>query len=286
MSPMIENMDRLVRDVPAMPAVAQRVMQMLGDPRTTNTVLGETLAADMSLASRLLQMANSPFFGARQKISSISQAIFVLGHAALRSLIITVCTKGIFKNPGLMEEKIWEHSLGAGAAAKALAKNSGLADPDEAFLGGLLHDIGRCILITMYRDAYQPIFQQAYNEDITMQACLDLEKEEFGYHHAEIGSRVITAWKLPASYARAARKHHTENIEALQKEENANLIAIVAQANLLALKLGLGRHEPDQNLQVVDTPYCKMLGIQKESILKSAEQTLKNYKEFKEQFTL
>ena len=125
MSPQIENIDNMINDIPAMPVVAQKVMHMLGDPRITNSVLGETLATDQSLATRVLQMANSPFFGTRQKIGSISGAIFILGHAALRSLIITVCTKGLYKNPGLMEQKtLGNIGLGAAVASRSYGAKS------------------------------------------------------------------------------------------------------------------------------------------------------------------
>jgi putative nucleotidyltransferase with HDIG domain len=286
MSPLIENMDRMVRDVPAMPVVAQKVMQMLGDPRTTNTALGDTLATDMSMATRVLQMANSPFFGARQKISSISQAIFVLGHSALRSLIITVCTKGIFKNPGLMEEKIWEHSLGTAVAARCVADRSGLMDKDEAFLGGLLHDLGRLILVVVYRDAYTDIFQKAYNQSLDMDKVIEEEKEEFGYDHCEIGSRVVAKWRLPNVYARIARRHHSVNIELLNQEENPNAVAVAAQANLIAHRLGLGGAEPEKGVNVVATPYNQMLKIPEDMVLKIVEDTLRAYKEAQDQFKL
>lgn len=286
MSPLIENMYRMVRDVPAMPVVAQKVMQMLGDPRTTNTALGDTLATDMSMATRVLQMANSPFFGARQKISSISQAIFVLGHSALRSLIITVCTKGIFKNPGLMEEKIWEHSLGTAVAARCVADRSGLMDKDEAFLGGLLHDLGRLILVVVYRDAYTDIFQKAYNQSLDMDKVIEEEKEEFGYDHCEIGSRVVAKWRLPNVYARIARRHHSVNIELLNQEENPNAVAVAAQANLIAHRLGLGGAEPEKGVNVVATPYNQMLKIPEDMVLKIVEDTLRAYKEAQDQFKL
>ena len=286
MSPLIDSMDRMVRDIPAMPAVAQKVMHMLGDPRTTNSTLGSTLSSDMAMASRVLQMANSPFFGTRQKITSISQAIFVLGHAALRSLIITVCTKGIFKNPGLMEEKVWEHGMGTGVAARSIAEKTKLMDPDEAFLGGLLHDVGRMILIVVYRSEYQKIFEKSYNENLSLLEIMDLEKQEFGYDHAEIGSRVIVKWRLPAMFGRICRRHHTVKAEILDQEEDSSAIALVAQANLISVRLGLGGHEPDKRIEVVDTPFNQRLNIDKDMILALVEETWKTYKEYRDQFVL
>jgi len=285
-SPVIENMDRMVRDIPAMPVVAQKVMHMLGDPRTTNITLGETLATDISMASRVLQMANSPFFGARQKISSVSQAIFILGHSALRSLIITICTKGLFKKPGLMEQKIWEHGVGAGMAARALAGKTGLMEKDDAFIGGLLHDVGRMILLVVYRNDYQSIFERAYNDTLTMEEVNVLERQEFGYDHSEIGARVVSKWRLPNVYARMARRHHADSADLLGLEENPKTIAVAAQANLIAHRLGFGLHEPDRRVEVVSTIYVEMLGLAKSDVLEVIETTLKDHKEFRDEFSL
>lgn len=284
--PLIENLDLLVRDVPAMPAVAQKVMHMLGDPRTTNAALGEALASDQSMASRILQMANSPFFGTRQKIGSISSAIFVLGHAALRSLIITVCTKGLYKNPGLMEQKLWEHSLCSAVASRHIALKVGMMDPDDAFVGGLLHDIGQTILTVCYHGAYEQVFMDSYNEGLTREEVIERERTEFGYHHCEIGLRVITKWRLPGIYARIARRHHSDNLELLQKEENLHAIALVAQANLITCRLGLGLREPDKRIDIVQTVYNQILNLNRETVLQLVESTLKAYHDARDQFSL
>ncbi len=286
MSPQIENLDRMVRDVPAMPTVAQKVMNMLGDPRATNAMLGETLSSDQSMASKILQMANSPFFGTRQKIATISSGIFVMGHSALRSLIVTVCTKGLFKNPGLMEEKIWEHSLGAAVAARAIAEKTALMDPDEAFILGLLHDIGKTSLLVVYHDAYQELFMKAYNENLSMEELRELEREEFGYDHCEVGSRVLLKWRLPPLCARVARRHHSKNAELIQREEEPKLIALASQANLIAARVGFGTPVPDKRVDVVNNLFTKTMEIDKKTTVEIIENTLKVFREAREQFNL
>jgi len=285
-SPQIKDLNRMLRDVPAMPAVAQRVMHLLGDPRTTNSVLGDALASDQAMAARVLQMANSPFFGTRQKISSISNAVFVLGHSALRSLIITVCTKGLYKNPGLMERKNWEHSLGSATAARHLAEKTGLMDQDEAFTGGLLHDIGRTMLMIADREAYQALFERDYNQDFAPDGLIALEKEEFGYDHCEVGAPVILKWRLPGIYARIARRHHATSSDVIEREEDPKAIALVAQANLIAHRVGLGRHEPDEQIDVMANIYNEMLGIGREMTLEIVKLALRDYKDAREQFSL
>lgn len=286
MSPQIEDMEKMMRDVPAMPVVAQKVMQLMGDPRSTNSLLGETLSADQALVARILQMANSPFFATRQKIASISNAIFILGHSALRSLLITVCTKDLFKGAGLMEEKLWEHALGAAVAAKEIALKTGMQAPDEAFIAGLLHDIGKTCFVVVFHGDYKNIFSKAYNEKLSMGEVLEMEKEEFGYNHCEVGARAIAKWRLPKVYARAARRHHADSVELIQKEDEPNAIALVGQANLIAARVGLGQHEPDKRIDVIATVYNEILGLDRDAVLQIIEKTLKIYKDTRSQFNL
>lgn len=269
-----------------MPVVAEKVMHMLGDPRTTNTMLGETLASDQSLASRILQMANSPFFGTRQKIASVSSAVFVLGHSALRSLVITVCTKGLFKNSGLMEEKLWEHALATAVASRKLAERTTVMNPDEGFIAGLMHDIGKTSLAVVYHDEYAALFQKIYESDMLGDEGRAMEKEEFGFDHCEIGSRVLTKWRLPATLSRIARHHHTNNIELINREESPKALAMVGLANLVAARVGLGRAAPNKQVDVVSNIFAEVLEMSREDILQIIEQTLMTYKESRSQFDL
>lgn len=279
-------MDKIIRDIPAMPVVAQKAMHMLGDPRATNNTLGEVLASDPSMASRVLQMANSPFFGSRQKIGTISQAIFILGHSTLRSLIITVCTKGLFKNTGLMEEKAWEHSLGVAAAARVLAEETDVMDAGEAFIAGLLHDIGRLIVMVVFQQDSERIFTKSLQQNLSMSETIMLEKEEFGYSHMEIGARVINKWRFPPLFAHVARRHHTQSLQILSQEGSANVIALVGEANHIAHWLGLGRMEPDKTVEVVKTPYAQMLNLELEQVKEIMKKTALLCKKFKDEFKL
>ncbi len=276
----------MVQDVPAMPMVAQKVMHMLGDPRTTNSMLADTLSADQALVSRILQMANSPFFGTRQRVSSISGAIFILGHAALRSLVITVCTRGLFKHAALMEEKLWEHSLGAASAAKEIAEKSGLLSPNEAFVSGLLHDIGKTSLAVVYREDFRNLFVRGYNDGLSMEEIMELEVREFGYDHCTIGARVLAKWRFPALFVRAARRHHVTDLDLIRSEESPEGLAIVGLANLISSRIGLGRAEPDKRLDVINSIYNDLLKLDRPRILSIVENTVRSYKEAREHFGL
>lgn len=280
MSPLIEDLNRLMSDVPALPVVGQRVMTMMGDDNTTNAQLGSVLSSDQALASRVLQMANSPYFGARSPISSVSNAVFVLGHSALRSLIITVCTKGLYKQIGLMEEKLWDYALASAIGAREIARATGFLDPDDAFVGGLLHDVGRTILAVNFHDPYRDIFAHCFNEDLPASELKALEKEEFGYDHNEIGQATIAKWKLPPVFGRMARRHHDTNPELLGREEQPQAVALVAQAGLIAERLGLGFARPHRDVDLLENPCNRhFLKLEAPALSKLVERTLLDFNE-------
>ncbi len=286
MAPEIQNIERIIRDIPSMPTVAQKIMHMLGDPRTTNAALGDALASDQSMATRILQMANSPAFGTRQKISTVQNAIFILGHATLRGVIIAVVTKGLFKNPGLMEKKIWEHSLSTAIGSRILSETTGKMNPDDAFVGGLLHDIGKTMFCVVFKNDYLPIYNHFYEDMLEMDEVRALEREEFGYDHCEIGARTITKWRLPSVYSRIARRHHAATIALMEKEDDPAAIAIVGLANLISHRIGMGLKEPDKRIDIVNSVYNEMLEISKEDIMKAVQDTMKTYKEFSSEFNM
>ena len=185
-----------------------------------------------------------------------------------------------------MEEKIWEHALAAAVAARQIAEALPPMDPDEAFLGGLLHDVGKTSLVVVYHDDFRDVFMEAYNDDLTMEEAMDLEKSEFGYTHCEIGALVLAKWRLPAVFARIARRHHTTNAELLSKEEDPRAIAVAGLANLIAQRLGLGRHEPDKRVDVIGSVFNETLGVNRDTALQIVEKTLKVYAEARDQFDL
>ena len=186
-----------------------------------------------------------------------------------------------------MEQKIWERALGTAVAAKEAAGVTGLMDPDEAFIGGLLHNVGQTIFTVVYKPDYQKLFQEWYNgESSTNDSLIEAEKDEFGYDYTQIGSRVIQKWRLPPVYARIARRHTTANPEVLNNEEDPNAIALVGQGHVVVARLGIGRHEPDKSADVMNSIYNKTLKLDRDQVLKLVEHTLKTFSECRDQFGL
>jgi putative nucleotidyltransferase with HDIG domain len=199
-----DNLDNL----PSLPVIVEKLQTLLSDPRTTVDDVAKLMSTDQALVTRLLRLVNSAFYGLPGRISTIPHAISLLGFTTLRNLVISVSVMGWQKpNSGslLSMKDFWMHSAAVGAIARVLARHTKLADPDEAFVAGLLHDIGRV--------AFQTLIPEEYNTIIEMSKVLKkplhmLEQKAFGFDHAEIGTNLVAKWNLPEIYKITTQHHH------------------------------------------------------------------------------
>ncbi len=142
----LEVMIMTASDLPTIPVVATKVMQLIESESATAEELAKVVASDPAVAARVLKISNSSFYGCQRQIQTLSHAIVVLGFATLKSLVVAASVKQVYQPYGLTEKMLWEHSFGAGLAARIIAQETRLVSEEEAFLGGLFHDIGKIIM--------------------------------------------------------------------------------------------------------------------------------------------
>ena len=175
-------------DLPTIPVVAMKVMKLLESEHATADEIAKIVASDPAVAARVLKISNSSFYGCQRQIQSLPMAIVVLGFSTLKSLVVAASVKQVYKPFGLTEQMLWEHSFGAGLAARIIAAKTRLADQEEAFLGGLFHDIGKTIMNSLDRDKFLEVMQKSYNEGIPFQ---EAEKSVYPFTHDEVGASAV-----------------------------------------------------------------------------------------------
>lgn len=282
-TPNIEDVLISEHDLPPMPNVAQQILRLISDPDTTAEVLQQTVSSDQALTTRILKVANSPFYGVPRSVRTLSTAIMILGYKMIRNLVLTTMMKSINKKFGLIEMMMWEHSIGASVASFLVAKEVRFPDPEEAFLAGLLHDIGKQILNNCENEKYMHVLEKTYNEGISYYFA---EKEIFGFSHTEIGALVIKKWKLSEELENAIRYHH-DGFQTLFKENPVNmgkLPVIVNLADLICLKLGIGRKDPMHELNITDSESAALLRLTEDNIYSLIDKVRKNIETEKETF--
>jgi putative nucleotidyltransferase with HDIG domain len=238
-----------VGDLPALPDVAAKVMSAIHDPKSTAKHLERLISTDQATTAKVLRVANSAFYGVRGEISTLSRAIVVLGFNTLRSVVLAGVSETLHqtKRSCFKEKILWEHSMAVGLASRIIAQECRFGAPEEAFVGGLLHDVGKVVLDANQPQDYQIVIERVYNEGQTFIAA---ETEVFGFDHADVGALVVQRWNLAPALREAVECHH----EPMAAEVNPTLCAIVSLANSLCVKLEIGPERcPDLDLATLDS---------------------------------
>jgi putative nucleotidyltransferase with HDIG domain len=210
-------------DLPVLAEAAQRVMQMALDEDVEAAAFADVIKRDSALASHLLRVANSPLYRARAAIVSLQQAVSRLGMRQVREIAMAiVCESRVFRVRGYEKElkEMFRHSLATGYFAQEIARAK-RSNVEEAFLGGLLHDIGRPVLLQTVVDLERELRCRA-----PRLASLDAVSEA----HARVGASLVTRWELPAKLAEAVMHHHRQEVPGA----GAPLFALIGIADQLA----------------------------------------------------
>ncbi len=254
----LEIMIMTASDLPTIPVVATKVMQLIESESATAEELARVVASDPAVAARVLKISNSSFYGCQRQIQTLSHAIVVLGFGTLKSLVVAASVKQVYQPYGLTEKMLWEHSFGAGLAARIIARETRLVSEEEAFLGGLFHDIGKIIMNTVDKTQYQSVMQRCFNDGLTFE---EAERQVYSYTHSEVGGLVIKKWNFPDMLMRAVLKHHVLEFAEDEDSYQVNLTCVVGLANLLCHKVGIGIRETDDELDLMQTVPAKKLGL-------------------------
>jgi len=242
--------------LPTVPATLRRVSVMLERPRISLDELGRLIASDPALTSKILKMVNSAAYGFPGRISSVSHATMLLGLNVIKGLLLGV---SVFE---LMEKTmigLWEHSMGCTVAARLIAQQKGLKEPEEVSVCALLHDIGKTVLMLLYADLYSQAMNEAKEEGI---AIYDAESRYFMATHAEIGHLLVQKWHFPRPLCDAIRYHHQPHLS----KEFPMETAIVHVADILVRAKGIGC-AGDFIVPAVSPAAWKMLNLSEGDIL-------------------
>lgn len=269
-------------DLPTIPVVATKVMQLIESESATAEELARVVASDPAVAARVLKISNSSFYGCQRQIQTLSHAIVVLGFGTLKSLVVAASVKQVYQPYGLTEKMLWEHSFGAGLAARIIAKETRLVSEEEAFLGGLFHDIGKIIMNTMNKQQFQDVMQRCYNDGLNFE---EAERRVFSYTHSEVGGLVIKKWNFPSMLMHAVLNHHTFDFAEDEDSYKVSLTCVVGLADQFCHKVGIGIREPDDGLDLLQTVPAQRLGLNEQQIDSILERFIEAYEKDKSFFS-
>ena len=247
-----------IESLPSLPAIYTQIMAEMqsDDPSIKN--VGAIISRDISMTAKILQVVNSVFFGLPQKISNPQQAVMLLGLETIKSLVLSVKIFSEFsqkKNSWFNLDAIFNHSISVSTHAKAIVKSEKMNQEviNYSLMAGLLHDLGKLILATNFKDTYRQLLTESQN---STHELWELEYETFGTTHAEIGAYLMGLWNLENPIIEAIAFHHCP---AKSVSTQMGLLAAVHVANALDHAVGLAQ---DQQMDLqYDDEYLDRLGV-------------------------
>ena len=270
-------------DLPAMPAIAVKVMEMVGDPSTSANDLQEIISHDQALTSKVLKIANSAMFGVSRDISTLSHAIMILGFSSIRSIVLATSTKSVYMKTGgasgFSTKLLWDHSLSTALISRAIGNKITSVNNEEVFIAGLLHDIGKTVMNMNFSSEYEGVITQVYNDKIPFR---EVEEKLMGFDHTQVGALVLRKWNISQSLEEAVLHHHSPKAAKINQE----LTAVVSMANILSNIIRTSKGDDMDFTSLFSSDAAEVLGYDEAKILELKDQILEMLEQDKDIFNL
>jgi HD-like signal output (HDOD) protein len=242
LNPLADNIKRITEriiNLPTLPTVVSRMIDLVDSPRTSALSLARLISMDQALTARILKLANSAYYGFSQEITTVDRAIVVIGFNTVREMGLSLSILDVFKanpNGNIFDiAKFWEHSIGCGVASRMIARRFGLPLISEAFVTGLLHDIGKIVLCQYAPREFEEIMTLVSMKNVDLDTA---EMSIIGVGHAQIGGWLATKWRLPTLINECIAFHHDPWNE---KVEQPAMVAAVNLADYLCHANAIGK---------------------------------------------
>ncbi len=222
-----EAIAKSVNNLYSLPAVVMRINELLANPNSSSLDFERIIINDPGLTLKVLKFVNSAYFGYPQKIDTLSQAITLIGLEELRNLVLATSITAVFR--GIPEEYIdmqsfWFHSITCGVLSRTLAKKCKIPKLETFFIMGLLHCIGKLVLISQFPEQYLPIVKAVENDEITV---LETEYNIFGFSHPLLTAELLKYWQIPVRIWQVILYQY-KPLDALEYQQDACILHVAA----------------------------------------------------------
>ena len=227
-----------ISHIATLPEVTMKIIQLVEDPDSTAQDLNKVITNDPALGARILKVVNSAFYGLPGQIGSINRAIVLLGLNAVKNIAIAASLSKLFRGGKISESfdarDLWTHCIATATTTRMLASKAGLGLPDEAFLAGLIHDIGLMVQMQAMRAKFVETIQYFDEKGCTFR---EAEMAVIGATHEQFGMELCRTWKFPVSFQYVTGFHHRPQDLA---ETHRALASLVCIADHITARLKLG----------------------------------------------
>lgn len=227
----------IVKEVPTLPIVYQQLFSKMSNPNVSVPQLAEVVSRDQSLATKILKLVNSAFYGYKKEINTISRAMVILGFRTVRNAALAISVfdyvSGAEEDSRFPVEDFWKHSLCSASIAKVVGQKTGVKQQEETFVSGLLHDIGKMIMMKYFPEDFSEVCGVALDKGITWN---EAEHELLNVDHTTVAKAVLRSWNFPSNLTEAIQYHHSLSTGTAYP----SLVALTHIADHVSYELGMG----------------------------------------------
>lgn len=249
----IANQDRIkhilgISKLESMPAHAAKAFELTIDPSSSIRDFSEVIGADEALSSKIIRVANSVFFSRGQEATGIEQAIATIGLDELKGLLNANLLKGLLKSKHPVRSMIWANSVGVAIVARSLSRFTN-HNPGVAFLSGLLHDVGKLIILGQDARRYERCIDNLNASGISI---IEAEEQEYELNHVEVGGWAADEWRFPQPVKEAILYHHLawQDAAEVTTRKDISISSLIKIADTICHSLAIGHRRQNSFMQL------------------------------------
>jgi putative nucleotidyltransferase with HDIG domain len=259
-----------IRNLPVMPTVVMELLESMAQENVEISEVAHKISQDQALTAKTLRLANSSFYGRANQVTTIQDAIAILGLRTVRSQAMAACLIGTFAgktDSSFDTTPFWRHAIAVAFCAKELASHLNV-NAESAYITGLLHDIGRLVLVTQFQSNFAATLAYRTEHDCSL---LEAEHAVLGIDHATIGHALARHWKFPDAMQHAIANHHATEVQNMEP-----LPLIILVANVIAHALDLSS-DVDDMVPSIPSGLWNQLGLNESTLLAVFSNTEKQF---------
>ncbi|RMG73855.1 MAG: HDOD domain-containing protein [Nitrospirae bacterium] len=254
--------------LPSIPPVVTKILSLIDSEDISLKRIGEFISQDQSISAKVLKIVNSPIYGFPGRISSVHQALMLIGLSAVKGMLLGISIFDMMQQSML---GLWEHSIGTAITSRAVAKRLGLKNTDDISVAGLIHDIGKVALSLCFPEQYRKALDIARDRELYI---VDAEKEVFGITHSQAGRWLTTKWNFPEELIDSVAFHHAP----LSSRGFKKTVSIVMLSENIIKMMGFG-FSGDPYAHSIDEATWSALGLNSEDLLEVFKEVEDNIKD-------
>ncbi|MGC8705713.1 MAG: HDOD domain-containing protein [Desulfurella sp.] len=252
---LIQNMIEQVH-LEAFPQAANQILNLLNDENVSIYSLSKVVSHDSYIAATLIRLANSPFYGVKNKVTDLMHAISIIGLESVKRLVLTISARSIFKDYDEFDKLLWEHMIGVATCAQVISFKFNLFNENVSYVAGLLHDIGKTVMYKSKQINYETVIKQVNSNDNLL--SIELENKLYNFNHCDVSKELLSIWNFDNLIVKAIYLHHSDKFV---DTDAGKLSAIVNFSDYVVNWLSIGRIKPYRAVPLQDVESFNFLKI-------------------------